>query len=98
MTNTKLLSRLRDLHEELVSLNDGLVTGQQVDDSTLEALGTLVTDINDLVDKTSESGGIGDAQPVRDEIMGRIVTFETRHPVVAQFLSQLTDMLGMIGI
>ena len=44
MANTELLMRLRELHEELSSINDDLKAAEQVDEETVDALGQLVTD------------------------------------------------------
>ena len=51
MPNTKLLIKLRDLHGELSAINDDLNSAEQVDDEAIDALGQLVTDACELVDR-----------------------------------------------
>lgn len=94
MSNTELLVRLRGLHEELSSINDDLDSSDQVEDETIEALGQLVTDINDLVDRTNQET----AMTEHSDVLDRVMQFESKHPRVGMFLSQVTDVLVMIGI
>lgn len=101
MTNTDILIKLRDLHEELSNINDDLKAAEQVDDETIDALGQLVTDVGALMDRTSEIKEFEDedtdvANP--DQLMDRVRQFDTDHPSVSRFLSQVTDVLGMFGI
>ena len=98
MTKTELLVRLRDLHKELSGINLDLEPGEHVDEETVDALGQLVTDVSDLVDKAK-------SEVARDSFTGehktlneRIVEFDRQHPRVREFLSQMTDLLAMIGI
>jgi len=98
MTNTDLLVRLRDLHEELSSINSDDKQGGHVDEETIDALGQLVTDVGQLVDKSTETiGGIEVADEHQD-LLDRIVQFNNEHPSVSQFLTQMTDLLAMMGI
>ena len=100
MTNTDILIKLRDLHEELSNINDDLKVAEQVDEQTIDALGQLVTDVGSLMDRTSEineSAEAGDAEHP-DQLMARVRQFESDHPSVTRFLSQVTDVLGMFGI
>ncbi len=102
MSNTELLIRLRDLHEELSAINYDLKSGEQVDEETVDALGQLVTDVNELVDRAKESmDDADDSQQTmgeRHDMLDRIMSFETKHPRVTKFLSELTDLLAMMGI
>ena len=97
MSNTELLIRLRELHGELSSLNTDIDAAKQIDEETIDALGQLVTDVGGLVDHAK---GLTDANKDADHdvIMERISNFESNHPRVTQFLSQMTDLLAMIGI
>ena len=97
MTNTDLLIRLRELHEELSTMNDDLSSSETVDEDTIDALGQLITDVNVLVDQARENNTIGDETHQRD-VLDRITQFETQHPRVTSFLSQVTDILAMMGI
>ena len=98
MTTTKLLIKLRDLHEELAAIHED----QQIDDQMVEALGQLVSDIGQLVDRAPSSSETNppsvDGAQLMDRIMDLECQFETQHPRISQFLSQLTDVLAMMGI
>lgn len=104
MSNTRLLDRLRDLHDELVAINDDLSAPDQIDDGTVDALGDLVTDIARLAERANELKE-SDANPPPEadaprhhDLSDRIQQFEKNHPRVVQFLSELSDLLGMMGI
>lgn len=99
MPNTKLLIRLRDLHEELALINDDLETVETIDDETIDALGQLVTDVGSLVDKAKHAD-IEDTthHTEHQDLLDRISEFNTRHPKVSKFLTQMTDILAMMGI
>ncbi len=96
-TNTDLLLRLRELHEELASINQRIDSVQEVDDATIDALGQLVTDVSTLVDRTREVQQ-PEPLPEKNELVKRISEFESEHPSVTRFLSQMTDLLAMMGI
>lgn len=98
MTNTDLLIRLRALHQELSTMNDDLDTSESVDEETIEALGQLITDVNVLVDQAREKSVSDDEEPDHGDMLDRVSKFETRHPRVTSFLSQVTDILAMMGI
>lgn len=103
MTNTDLLIRLRDLHEELSTMNDDLDSAESVNEETIDALGQLVTDVSDLVDHardnfSAETLSEPNVTQTGDEVLDRIKQFETNHPRVTSFLSQVTDILAMMGI
>jgi hypothetical protein len=98
MPNTELLVRLRDLHEELSSINDDLRSAEQVDEESIDALGQLVTDVSELVDQAHEVNGPEGTLPEHHDLLDRISKFETQHPRVTGFLSQVTDLLAMMGI
>ena len=97
MTNTDLLIRLRELHEELSTMNDDLSSSETVDEDTIDALGQLITDVNVLVDQARENNTIED-EAHQSDVLDRISQFETHHPRVTSFLSQVTDILAMMGI
>lgn len=96
-SRTDLLIRLRNLHQGLIEINIDLRDAAPVDDETIERLGTLVTDVGNLVDRTpklSEQPEPREHQPIVDQI----TKFEIGHPKVTQILSQVTDLLAMMGI
>lgn len=98
MSHTEILRRLRQLHEELVDINDNLRGQTEVDELTVNALGDLVTDINLLLDQARESKQAPEELPIYEQIVNRLQTFETQHPRVSEFVFQLGDLLGMLGI
>ena len=99
MPNTKLLIRLRDLHGELADINDDMTYVDAVDSETIDALGQLVTDIGGLVDQARDVTEVSEEELAeRHEVLDRILTFESKHPRVVGFLSQVTDLLAMMGI
>jgi hypothetical protein len=98
MPNTEFLIKLRELHEELSAINDDLNSAEQVDEEAVDALGQLVTDVSGLVDHAREINGPEENVAERYDLQDRILQFDTDHPRVTRFLSQLTDLLAMMGI
>lgn len=101
---TEVLIKLRELHDDLASINHDLKDSEQIDQETIDALGNLVTDAGAIVDhariavdRQSDPDESGDSG-LHHDLQNRITKFETEHPRVTRFLSQLTDMLGMMGI
>ena len=98
MANTELLSRLRDLHEELSGINIDLKPGEHVGEETIEALGQLVTDVGELVDQAKLEIKNDTLTQSHKSLTDRIVEFDKKHPRVREFLTQMTDVLAMMGI
>ena len=100
MSNVELLYKLRNLHEELSFINDDLESVKQVDEETIDALGQLVTDVSQLIDRAKESASQAEEPDLgeRHDLLDQIMKFETDHPRVTRFLSQVTDVLAMMGI
>ena len=99
MSNPELLVRLRSLHDDLVGMNGELTSADEVDTDTIEALGQLVTDVGGLVDRANATQDAAhDADPETHAVLDRIMQFESTHPRVTQFLSQVTDVLVVLGI
>ncbi len=98
MSQPEILIRLRDLHEELTAINLDLKTPSRIDDETVEALGQLVTDVGQLVDNAQSKVEDKPEISLKDELIDRIADFEVEHPRVANLLTQLTDVVAMIGI
>ena len=98
-SKSDLLARLRDLHEEFELLNENLKEGEHLDDETVNALGQLVNDVGTLVDRRNPVPE-EDEPPIEEhhDLLDRIMQFETEHPQAVRFLSQVTDMLAMMGI
>jgi Domain of unknown function (DUF4404) len=98
MTRPETLTRLRELHGELVAVNEELESDGDVDKQTIEALGQLVTDVNILCDKYEDPDQHDSTSPEHLALTDRIKRFESSHPRIVRFLSQMTDILAMIGI
>jgi DNA polymerase III sliding clamp (beta) subunit (PCNA family) len=102
MANNNLLVHLRDLHEELSGINIDLKAVDQIDDQTIDALGQLVTDASALVDQAktlpSESATRDTIEDEHQDLLDRIINFENNHPRVSKFLTQMTDLMTMIGV
>lgn len=99
MSNTELLIRLRDLHEELAGINDDLKMAESVDEATIDALGQLVTDVSEIVDRTKDvMNPVEEKKSEHHDLLDEIARFETQHPRVMKFLSELTDLLAQMGI
>ena len=100
MSNSSLLTKLEGLNQELAAIRRELES-EEVDEQTVEALGQLVTDVSKLVDRanaTAESTAEQQEPVEHEHISDQIRKLETDHPRVTRFLSELTDLLGMIGI
>jgi Domain of unknown function (DUF4404) len=98
MTKPETLARLRELHEELVAINTEIASDDAVDPQTADALGQLVTDVNVLRNKYENSGVHPANSPEHLALADRVRQFESSHPQVVRFLSQMTDILAMMGI
>lgn len=100
MSNTELLMRLRQLHEELSAINLGQEKTELVDEETVDALGDLVSDASQLIDKVKASE-LEEFEPLGEEhslLTERLLEFDQQHPRVREFLTQMTDLLAMMGI
>lgn len=101
MSKAEILAKLRDLHEELTSINSDCQPEQAVDDQTIDALGQLITDAVDMLDESpsqESSPSSNDVTIDHGVLKDRIEKFETDHPHVTRFLSQFSDLLAMMGI
>lgn len=99
MANTELLNRLRDLHKELAEINEEIISAEQIDDQTAAALGEIVQDVGNLVNRSHEVELASDeSDENHSELQDRIVKFEVDHPQVTGFLAQISEILAMMGI
>lgn len=98
MSKTEFLVRLRDLHEELSSINIDLDPSERVDEETIDALGQLATDVGQLVDQAKSQVESETPAVEHRDMLDRVNAFEAQHPRVTRFLSQMTDLLAMMGI
>ena len=99
MSKTEVLAKLRLLHEELAAINDNSKLSEQVDEQTIDALGQLITDIGLILDRDQNATHQGSSETFSDEgLVERVQNFESKHPLVGRFLTQVSDLLGNIGI
>ena len=98
MPNSEILKRVQNLHNDLACINDQSDGAEAVDEQTVDALGQLVKEVNSLVDRTSDQEVANISHEEHHEFLDRIRQFDAEHPTVARFLSQLTDVLAMMGI
>ena len=98
MSQTKILTMLRTLHDELAALNADRESAQEVDEPTLEALGQIVTDASSLLDQIRDQPDEDTLRAGQLDLSDRILKFESDHPRVAALLNQVTDLLAMMGI
>jgi hypothetical protein len=97
MSKSDLLIGLRELHQDLTNINIDLGETEPVDEETIDMLGTLVTDVGELVDRAKEINELK-KDGEHNRVVDQIHNFEVPHPKVTQFLSQVTDLLAMMGI
>jgi hypothetical protein len=98
MSKTEILVKLRSLHEDLAAINDNRKLAEQVDEQTIDALGQLITDIGLILDrkqteKTQEVTAFSE-----HDLVERVQNFESKHPLVGRFLTQVSDLLGNMGV
>jgi uncharacterized protein with von Willebrand factor type A (vWA) domain len=87
MSNDKIKILLRKLGDE--------IQGAQVDDETRSLLKTLESDIEDLLDTTTESS---DATSVLDRAQELETAFAARHPEAERYIREIMDVLAKIGV
>lgn len=98
MPNSEILKRVQNLHNDLACINDHSNGAEAVDEQTVDALGQLVKEVNSLVDRRSDQVAADVSSEEHHEFLDRIQQFDAEHPTVARFISQITDLLGMMGI
>lgn len=96
MARPQTLSRLRELHDELVAINEELASRGDVELQVIEVLGQLVTDVNVLCDKYEKSGEHSPDSVEHLALADRIKCLESSHPRFSKFLSQITEVLRWI--
>lgn len=98
MPKPETLTKLRDLHDELARINEDLSIANGIDETTIDTLGQMMTDVGVLVDKYEESDRSGIDLPVFELLVDRINGFESRHPRIDRFLSQLNEILDTMEL
>ncbi|MCH2181702.1 MAG: DUF4404 family protein [Mariniblastus sp.] len=98
MPNAEILKRFEGLHDDLSNINAPAGDGAAVDPKTAEALGQLVTRAHRLAQQKSDEAAAGISPAEHHEFLEQIQQFDAEHPTIGRILSQLTDLLGMMGI
>lgn len=98
MSKTEILVKLRNLHEELAAINDDCKISEQVDEATIDALGQLITDAGSILDRYQSNLHADIDENATQDLAERVRNFESRHPLVGRFLTQVSDLLGNMGI
>ena len=98
MPNAEILKRFEGLHDELSKINTPGGNESAVDQQTADKLGQLVTQAHRLAQQKSEETADGISPAEHHEFLEQIQQFDAEHPTVGRILSQLTDLLGMMGI
>ena len=91
MKDDSLQSKLERIHESLAK-------AEGLDESTVEAMKTVVADIQRIIDVADESESADELTTIRQRVRVTVDEFETKHPHITEFLSQITDLLASIGI
>ncbi len=91
-TRKKLLAGLAELHNELKDAQD-------LEKPVMDALLEVAADIRALAERRdSEGAGLAGDVEQHSFLSEQVAKFETNHPAATRFLSQLTELLGSIGI
>ncbi len=87
MSNEKIKNLLSKLHEEIGST--------AVDDETRSLLQILESDIDDILDSTTEPT---DTASVLERAQQLETSFAATHPAAERFIREIMDALGKIGV
>lgn len=87
MSNTKIKDLLQKLHDEIGDTS--------VDDETRTLLRTLESDIDELLDTTTDSS---DSSLALESARKLETSFAATHPVAERFVREMMDTLAKMGI
>ena len=85
------------LASQLKALHEALSQTQQVDQESLELLGTLTADIQRIL-AAAEPPPSEEVEPVRSGLQDMLLRFETEHPQLASAIEQVSNGLANLGI
>ncbi len=104
MTPTDTILQLRELHDRLIIINQGLPKLELVDEQTIDALGQLVTDLVHIYDRIHDgheaAQAAAESSVAQDcvALRARISSFDSSHPRVGEFLREVRATLqGMLA-
>lgn len=87
----------QQLQESLSALHSALSNRDQIDDDTRSLLSTLSTDIDRLLDDSTENSP-EDVQPVTEQVDSLLLKFEADHPDLTAALNRVASALANMGI
>ena len=87
----ELRERLQELHQELEN------TGS-VDSDARELLGSLLADIQSLLDRSSEEDATHSPATLSNRLEAATREWETSHPTLAAAVGRVMDTLSNMGI
>ncbi|HMO14250.1 MAG TPA: hypothetical protein PKD64_10865 [Pirellulaceae bacterium] len=103
-SKTAILSRLREFHDELSLIDSDRRFRDQVDDQTVDAIGSLLSDLTDLVDPALPEDAEHPADPHKQmrliiaELMDRTTQIHTQHAKVRNLLDKVITFLQSIAM
>ncbi len=99
MPTKELNDRLQRLHEELADINVGIETDEPIDEATIEAMKQLMSDVGEIFERVEQAKhNEGESNVEHHALRDELDRFETQHPRATQFITQLADLLAMMGI
>ncbi len=88
-----MIYRSEDLAEVLTNLHELLLQIEQVDDATKTKLTVLADDIERL-----NYGNVEDTVSITQRLEQALIASEQQHPVLAEILARVSQLLGDIGV
>lgn len=85
------------LREQLTALHDTLQEIEGADASAMEEMHSVAADLDRLL-SSSEAASEESVHGIRTRLAELGLQFETEHPRVASLITQITNLLGSIGI
>ena len=89
MTKENLLRQLEQLRQELLTIGE-------LDRQSTASLQCLLSDIQNLLEQPDRYAAPDEAEA--KSLRDQIERFESEHPAMTRFLSQLTESLASLGI
>ena len=84
------------LRQLLEQLHAELQRAPALDDRSRELLGSALSDIQDLLERSEESGKR--PEPIIERLREAVGAFEETHPTLTEVVSRLVDALATMGI
>ena len=84
------------LRHMLEQLHTELQRADTIDDRSRELLGSVLTDIEDLLARKQKPGA--QPEPIIERLREAVRAFESTHPTLTHAIAAVTDALANIGI